>query len=464
VKSETEKEAETTPERDLIATTEMEPTITTLSRKVILELLECGTTNYGTNKVQKQIIDQELKQTNEIEELVKNRHKEVTTKETNNSLVQKKENLMEISFGPDSRSLKESITDIKGWRELFIKKNLTEIEQWKTKEIPFRKVTIDKYISKNGLNNKVILDPEEVKLKVNTTLAFADDTTWVAENKEQMEETIKIAKEFFEINDIQINTKKSKLLVLNRPKKREPNMIKLCGSLVQEEKQNLITRFLGIWISNNYRETLIKARARGIFSLLEEKIIENAKERTIKPKWISRQANQFGSSVSLLEISNDKRKKEWVLSEEGEAFKIKEKKEKTIQVEHWKTVSEVAKLEKRIEKCLGCEHNRSIVEGNCTTRIRFDVARETYNKDPLENEQEFKNLHSLESPEKELILQAKLKEELKEEILAILTKNLNCQKKKYCYYTDGSLQKDNKDKGSIAVMEVAVVQIDEKEY
>ncbi|CAG8764284.1 40890_t:CDS:2, partial [Gigaspora margarita] len=112
IKSETEKEAETTPKRDLIATTEMEPTITTLSRKVMLELLECGTTNYGTDEVQKQIIDQRLKQTNEIEELVKNRHKEVTTKETNNSLVQKEKNSIKISFGPDSRSLKESINEI----------------------------------------------------------------------------------------------------------------------------------------------------------------------------------------------------------------------------------------------------------------------------------------------------------------------------------------------------------------
>ncbi|CAG8842777.1 28712_t:CDS:1, partial [Gigaspora margarita] len=108
IKSETEKEVETTPSRDLIATTEIELTITTPSRKVMLELLECGTTDYGTNKVQKQIIDQELKQTNELEELVKNRHKEVTTKETNNSLVQKEKNSLEISFGPDSRSLKES--------------------------------------------------------------------------------------------------------------------------------------------------------------------------------------------------------------------------------------------------------------------------------------------------------------------------------------------------------------------
>ncbi|CAG8623367.1 18446_t:CDS:2, partial [Gigaspora margarita] len=178
------------------------------------------------------------------------------------------------------------------------------------------------------------------------------------------------------------------------------------------------------------------------FSLLEEKIIENAKERTIKPEWISGQANQLGSSVSLLEVSNDKRKKEWILSEE---------------------VSEVAKLETRIEKCSEYEHNRSIVEGNCTTHIRFDVTRETYNKDPPENKQEFKNLRSLESSEKEFILQAELKEELKKEILAILIRNSNRQKRKYCYYTNGSLQKDNKDKGNTVVMGVAVVQVDKKE-
>ncbi|CAG8763046.1 5435_t:CDS:2 [Gigaspora margarita] len=351
------------------------------------------------------------------------------------------------------------------------------------------------------------------------TLAFADDTIWMAENIEQMEETIKIVEEFFKINDIQINAKKSKLLVLNGPKKRESNTIKLCGSLVQEEKQNSITRFLGItehyiklrlqvgiykarivndswspielpklkyiWKNNLTCLTILKAKllyleisnitldwrkkenARALnlvfkelfdikirsggktrgkkpkwFSLLEEKIIENAEEKTIKPEWINGQTNQFGSSVSLLEISNDKKKKKWVLSKE---------------------VSEVAKLETRIEKCLGCEHNRSIVERNCTMRIRFDMAREIYNKDPPKNEQEFKNLRSLESPEKELILQAEVKEELKEEILAILTRNSNCQKRKYYYYTDGFLQKDNKDKGNIAVMGVAIVQVDEKE-
>ena len=33
-------------------------------------------------------------------------------------------------------------------------------------------------------------------------VAFADDTTWIASSKEQMERTIQIAEDFFELNDI----------------------------------------------------------------------------------------------------------------------------------------------------------------------------------------------------------------------------------------------------------------------
>ena len=38
-------------------------------------------------------------------------------------------------------------------------------------------------------------------------VAFADDTTWIAKSKTQMQQTIQIAEEFFEMNDIQINGK-----------------------------------------------------------------------------------------------------------------------------------------------------------------------------------------------------------------------------------------------------------------
>ncbi|CAG8740651.1 35086_t:CDS:2 [Gigaspora margarita] len=139
--------------------------------------------------------------------------------------------------------------------------------------------------------------------------------------------------------------------------------------------------------------------------------------------------NNNWSPIDLpnLKITNDKRKKEWILSEEGKAFKIREKKDKSIQVEHWRTVPEAPKIETRIEKCLGCEHNRSTVEENCIMHIKFDEGW-------------------------------KLNEKLKEEILAILIRNLNHQQRKYCYYTDGSLQKEDKEKGDIAVIGAAVVQ------
>ena len=46
-------------------------------------------------------------------------------------------------------------------------------------------------------------------------LAYADDTTWIARSKEELQKIINTANEFYTLNNIKINSKKSELLVFN---------------------------------------------------------------------------------------------------------------------------------------------------------------------------------------------------------------------------------------------------------
>ena len=78
-------------------------------------------------------------------------------------------------------------------------------------------------------------------------VAFADDTTWIAKSKKQMEQTIKIAEDFFKLNDIQVNGKKSKLITVNASVDTENRKVKLGNEWViaeQKKKNNKILRNL----------------------------------------------------------------------------------------------------------------------------------------------------------------------------------------------------------------------------
>ena len=94
-----------------------------------------------------------------------------------------------------------------------------------------------------------------ISLQQQSVLAYADDTTWIARSEEEMQKIINIANEFYDINDIKINSKKSELLVLNQNKKDKENScipeIKLGKKkeVVQVKRGKEAIRHLGVWIS-----------------------------------------------------------------------------------------------------------------------------------------------------------------------------------------------------------------------
>src|SRR5689334_18475961 len=114
----------------------------------------------------------------------------------------------------------------------------------------------------------VVAIPNDNRLNYTTEMkshqavvAFADDTTWIASSKEQMECTLQIAEDFFKLNDIQINGKKLKLIIMNPSEPKENRKVKLNNEWIFEEGKTKITKFLGIWLNNKLNEGQVKARA-----------------------------------------------------------------------------------------------------------------------------------------------------------------------------------------------------------
>src|SRR5260363_285750 len=93
-----------------------------------------------------------------------------------------------------------------------------------------------------------------------SVLAYADDTTWIARSKDEMEKIIELANQFFRINNIEINRKKSKLAVLNSLKTKEDRNDKFGDAIVKAEENMSEIKFLEVYLHTKKELPIIKRR------------------------------------------------------------------------------------------------------------------------------------------------------------------------------------------------------------
>jgi exonuclease III len=92
-------------------------------------------------------------------------------------------------------------------------------------------------------------------------VAYADDTTFIADSKNSLQQIINKAQEFYNLNDIEINPKKSELLVLNREKGKTYS-ITLGGKKeeIKAKKVEDTVRLLGVWIGGKNQKRMCRSK------------------------------------------------------------------------------------------------------------------------------------------------------------------------------------------------------------
>ena len=90
-------------------------------------------------------------------------------------------------------------------------------------------------------------------------IAYMDDTTWIGNNKKNLEKQLTIADSFNRYNGIRVNASKSKILVLNSKEPLDNKFIKYGKheSIIYPEKDGTSVRFLGVWISNKFNKNFV---------------------------------------------------------------------------------------------------------------------------------------------------------------------------------------------------------------
>ncbi|KAF9142461.1 hypothetical protein BGX20_007273, partial [Mortierella sp. AD010] len=106
-------------------------------------------------------------------------------------------------------------------------------------------------------------------------LAFVDDSTWIGRDQECLQGIVDIAMSFFALNAIEINPKKSELLVINSA--TDDSTIQLGNDTIEALDPATSARMLGVWFSADgkgvHTKQIVKQEVSSICKVLARKAI-----------------------------------------------------------------------------------------------------------------------------------------------------------------------------------------------
>ena len=103
------------------------------------------------------------------------------------------------------------------------------------------------YIMKHSWKPNVLTNEEKYIEQEVPTIAFMDDTTWIAPNKNNLEQILEIADEFYIMTNTAINKDKS-VMITNNKQTTQPIPIRFGDKTISIINSTEPVRFLGVWI------------------------------------------------------------------------------------------------------------------------------------------------------------------------------------------------------------------------
>jgi hypothetical protein len=274
----------------------------------------------------------------------------------------------------------------------------------------------------------------------------------------------------------------------------EPQLWKKSGSKISEAGLIYLNQLLDTkgerlitWQQfKTYQNQSSKGKKAEWFKAIETKVLNRTESREVKEQFKTDRCNTQAMKIKWGTLSKDRRKKEWIIhsaTENRQMGKIVKKKKKKLLIEHWQMHNIETNLITKIDKCKGCSRDEKIEENSCQYWIRINnnintvpdmligknnniikaatnqLIEYTRTKELIKNEQKLIGLKTLEGLEIELIRKQKIRENISQELVEVLRRNILKDKNKYTIYTDGAANKRNKEEAINKNMSIGWMQI-----